>query len=92
MNPAEAGLVALAVLNVIAFAAFGFDKSRARRGGGRVSERTLLLLAAAGGTPGAYAGRSAFAHKTRKASFFLRLHAVAAAQVMALALLVYWLG
>lgn len=38
-----------------------------------------------GGTPGAYAGRHLFRHKTRKVSFSDQLHAVAIFQVALLA-------
>lgn len=76
---------ALAVLNGAAFAAFGIDKLRAGAGEWRIAEANLLLLALLGGTPGAYAGRAAFRHKTRKQPFSARLHAIAALQVAGLA-------
>ena len=34
----------VAVINVIAWAAFRIDKARARRGARRIRERTLLML------------------------------------------------
>ena len=52
-----------------AFLAYGWDKSQARRGGRRIPERTLHLLALAGGAAGAWLGRGLFRHKTRHASF-----------------------
>lgn len=78
-------VLALIAVNVLAFAAFGFDKARAEAGAWRISEGTLLRLAFFGGTPGAYAGRALFRHKTRKQPFSGRLHAIAALQVAALA-------
>ncbi|MFC0206168.1 DUF1294 domain-containing protein [Novosphingobium soli] len=78
MSPATGGLLALASVNLVAFAAFGIDKARARSRGARIAESRLLLLALAGGTAGAYAGRRAFRHKTRKQPFAARLHAIAA--------------
>ena len=46
-----------------------------------------------GGTPGAYAGRAAFRHKTRKQPFSARLHGIAMAQAFGVALLGgWWLG
>ena len=75
----------LIAINFVAFAAFGLDKSFAENGGRRISESRLLGWAMMGGTPGAYAGRHLFRHKTRKVSFSERLHAVAMFQVLMLA-------
>jgi uncharacterized membrane protein YsdA (DUF1294 family) len=58
-----------AVMSVIAFAAYGIDKSAARRGARRVSEQTLLTLGLFCGWPGALAAQQLFRHKTRKRSF-----------------------
>ena len=70
----------LIAINFIAFAAFGLDKAFAENGGRRISERRLIGWAVLGGTPGAYAGRHLFRHKTRKASFSETLHGVAMLQ------------
>jgi uncharacterized membrane protein YsdA (DUF1294 family) len=56
-------------MSVIAFAAYGVDKSAARRGAGRVSEQTLLTLSLLCGWPGALVAQQVFRHKTRKRSF-----------------------
>lgn len=53
------------VLNIIAFAAYGFDKAKASRDKWRTPEKTLLLLAFFGPF-GAYAGMMFFRHKTQK--------------------------
>lgn len=58
-----------AVMSVIAFAAYGIDKSAARRGAQRVSEQTLLALGVLCGWPGALVAQQLFRHKTRKRSF-----------------------
>jgi uncharacterized membrane protein YsdA (DUF1294 family) len=76
---------ALIAINFLAFAAFGLDKARAEAGVWRISEGTLLNLAMIGGTPGAYAGRALFRHKTRKQPFCNRLHAIAIIQIAILA-------
>ena len=73
-------LAALLLANLIAFTLFGMDKRRARMGLRRLSERTLLLWALAGGTPGAFLGRHVFRHKTRKQPFSALLWLIAAAQ------------
>jgi uncharacterized membrane protein YsdA (DUF1294 family) len=76
-------LAALAVLNFAAFVAFGIDKARARDGRRRIPEARLLQLALLGGSPGAYAGRRVFRHKTRKQPFVAKLHTIAVLQLVA---------
>jgi uncharacterized membrane protein YsdA (DUF1294 family) len=66
---ALAYLLVVAVMSLICFIAYGWDKHRAVNGGRRVSERTLHLLAFLGGWPGAYLGQRQFRHKTQKTSF-----------------------
>lgn len=80
---------ALSAINFAAFAAFGLDKARAERGGWRIRESTLLWLAFLGGSPGAWAGRRLFRHKTRKQPFNRWLLGVTTAQLAGLGL---WLG
>ena len=76
----------LIAINFAAFAAFGIDKMLAEAQAWRIREATLLQLAFFGGTPGAYAGRAMFRHKTRKVSFTEQLHAHTAFQVLLLVL------
>ncbi|MBV1690109.1 DUF1294 domain-containing protein [Novosphingobium sp. G106] len=78
-------------LNLLTFVAFSIDKLKAETGRRRIRETTLLLLALLGGTPGAYAGRALFRHKTRKQPFSGRLHTIAAVQLAALAAGSAWL-
>ncbi|RYX80042.1 DUF1294 domain-containing protein [bacterium] len=77
-------------INFLAFAAFGIDKMLAEAQRWRVREVTLLWFAFLGGTPGAYAGRAAFRHKTRKQPFSSQLHAIAVAQLLLLAAALGW--
>lgn len=65
-------LVALVgALCLVGFAAMGIDKRAARRAHARVPERTLLLVAALGGSPGIATGILVWRHKTRKAGFLV---------------------
>jgi uncharacterized membrane protein YsdA (DUF1294 family) len=59
----------------VAFAAYGFDKRAAIRGGWRVPEAALHGLALVGGVIGAWAGRVVFRHKTHKPMFLVVLGA-----------------
>ncbi|GAA4685891.1 hypothetical protein GCM10025780_35530 [Frondihabitans cladoniiphilus] len=58
-----------AVLSVLLFVVYGVDKSAARNGRWRVSERNLLVVGLLGGWPGAVIAQQVFRHKTRKRSF-----------------------
>jgi uncharacterized membrane protein YsdA (DUF1294 family) len=62
-------LIVVAVMSLVCFIAYGLDKRRAVKGGRRVSERTLQLMAFLGGWPGALIGQRQFHHKTQKVPF-----------------------
>ncbi len=55
----------LALVNFSAFLLMGLDKSRARRGAWRISEKALFLPALLGGAAGGLLGMHLFHHKTR---------------------------
>lgn len=59
----------LGVVNLATFLVFGRDKRAAASRSPRVPERTLLTLAALGGSPAALLARPVFRHKTRKQPF-----------------------
>ena len=61
--------VYLLVVNIAAFAVYGWDKMCAKRGMWRVPEKILLLLAFLGGSVGALAAMAIFRHKTRHLKF-----------------------
>ena len=77
------------VINLFAFAFFWADKRAAELSERRISESTLLLLAAIGGSAGAIAGQQYWRHKTRKEPFRSMLFAIAAFQVVALGWIVF---
>lgn len=62
-------IAVLAAMSLFSFLLYGIDKSKARRGSGRISERTLLAFAVYGGAIGAFLGRRVFRHKTKKLYF-----------------------
>ncbi|GAA5097092.1 hypothetical protein GCM10025760_30840 [Microbacterium yannicii] len=75
--------------SLVAFAAYGIDKSAARRGAARISEQTLLLLGLIGGWPGAIVAQQLFRHKTRKRSFRRVFWGTVAVNVLLLGVYVY---
>ena len=89
LTPANIATYLIAI-NFSAFAAFGLDKMQAEAGAWRISEARLLGLAFIGGTPGAYAGRHLFRHKTRKQPFSSELHNVAILHAAGLTGLATW--
>ena len=79
----------LVAANLAAFVVYGVDKWLARRGGIRVSEKRLLLLAALGGSLGALLGIYVWHHKTLHSKFRYGVPAIIAAQIAACYLLFY---
>ena len=72
----------IAVINLLAFFAFGLDKYYAKKGKWRISEFALLSFSFLGGSVGAFSAMLIFHHKTRKfrfkygVPFFMILHIV----------------
>ena len=54
----------LIVINIVTFLIYGIDKRKAKQGSWRISEVTLLILAAIGGSIGALLGMKIWHHKT----------------------------
>ena len=79
----------LLALNVLAFGLYGLDKRRARSGHRRIREHTLLLVAALGGSAGAWLGMRLWHHKTLHWKFRLGLPFILVVQLV---VAVWWLG
>ena len=87
MISAPAAAAYLAVVNLVAFALFRQDKRAAIAGDRRIPERTLLGLAAIGGSLGAVAAQQMVRHKTRKEPFRTLLYLILIAQTVAAVIL-----
>lgn len=74
-------LVYLCVINLVTFLIYGLDKWKAKKNKWRVPERVLLLLAALGGTIGAFLGMCFFRHKTQKWKFKIGVPLIFALQM-----------
>jgi uncharacterized membrane protein YsdA (DUF1294 family) len=81
------GLVA--VMSLVSFVTYWFDKRRATAGGWRVPERTLLLLAFLGGWPGSILAQRQFRHKTRKGQFLIPFWIVTVLHVVLVGAIAY---
>lgn len=81
----------LAALCVLTFGVYGADKKAARSGQWRTPEKTLHLLALAGGWPGAWAAQRLFRHKSSKPSFIAVYRATVGLHLAAMLAWVFWL-
>ena len=59
----------LLAINIATFLLYGIDKYKAKRSKWRISEATLLTMAAIGGSIGAWAGMRLWHHKTMHKKF-----------------------
>lgn len=83
-------LACVAIMSVVAFAAFGIDKWKAQHHRRRISERTLLWLTALGGSPGAWTGMLIWRHKTLHRKFRYGVPAIFVAQMAAVGYLLLY--
>ena len=82
----EALLYYLIVINVVTLIVYGIDKVKAMKGKWRISEATLLILAAIGGSIGALLGMKVWHHKTMHKKFKYGLPLILLAQIALIAL------
>ena len=59
----------LFAINIVSFFLYGIDKYKAKKNQWRISEATLLTMAAIGGSIGAWAGMRLWHHKTMHKKF-----------------------
>ena len=71
----------LLAINALSFILFGLDKYKAKKGKGRISEATLLMMAVIGGSIGAWTGMRLWHHKTMHKKFKYGIPAIIIMQV-----------
>lgn len=80
----DAILIYVVAVNVAAFFMYGIDKWNAKHNLRRIPEKTLLGIAAVGGSIGAYMSMQLFRHKTRKPKFYIGIPLIFIVQVLLL--------
>jgi len=70
------------ILNIIGLTAMGVDKAKAKTGAWRIPEKTLLAIAAIGGSIGVLAGMYFFRHKTKHILFTFGVPAIIVIQLV----------
>ena len=82
----EAIFIYVVSVNIAAFFMYGADKWNAKKNQWRIPEKTLLGIAAVGGSLGAYTGMQFFRHKTKKPKFYIGVPFIFVVQI---AILIY---
>lgn len=83
-------LIYLTIMNLFTLLAYGNDKHRARKNRWRISEKTLIILALAGGSAGAWLGMQLFRHKTQKPLFKIGIPCIFMLQAVILTVGIYF--
>ena len=81
-------LIVWAIMSVVTFVIYAYDKLQAKRGKWRVKERTLLLFTLFMGAPGAMAAMFSLRHKTLKAKFTITVPIFLVLQALAFVFLI----
>lgn len=71
-------------INLITFIVYGIDKYKAKKAKWRIPESTLLLMAAIGGSIGAWLGMKVWHHKTLHKKFKYGIPAILLLQIIAI--------
>ena len=75
-------LIYLLLINAAGLVLMLADKIKAQNGAWRISELTLMLTAALGGSVGVHMGMYLFRHKTRHPKFTLGVPAILTVQIL----------
>lgn len=80
----------LIIVNAAGLLSMLVDKQKARKDAWRIPERTLVTIAAMGGSLGSFLGMQLFRHKTKHAKFYIGIPTLLALHVLLLMLLYRW--
>lgn len=88
MAPTDFVIYYLVGVNIVAFALYGLDKFKAKRGLWRIPEITLILVAVLAGSLGAWLGMKVWHHKTQHPLFYIGIPTILALQLSLIAYLI----
>lgn len=77
----------LVIINAAGLILMLVDKHKARKNRWRIPERTLLTVAAIGGSLGSYIGMQLFRHKTKHVAFSIGIPVILAVHILILVFL-----
>ena len=77
----------LVIVNAAGFLSMLVDKQKARTGAWRIPERTLMVIAAIGGSLGSFLGMQLCRHKTKHPMFYIGVPVMLAVHAWLLVLL-----
>ena len=83
-------LIYLVVVNIFAVVITVYDKFSAIKGKNRVSERTLMTIAAIGGAPMMYLTMLIIRHKTRKPLFMIGIPVILILELLVIYLVLHY--
>lgn len=81
----------LVIINAAGFLIMLVDKNKAKKNLWRIPERTLMAVAALGGSLGILLGMQTFRHKTKHLKFSLGVPAILAVQILLAVFILIWM-
>lgn len=81
-------IIYILIISIISTVLTVYDKSAAKNGGRRISERCLLLFAGIGGAGAMLAAMKTIRHKTRKPKFMVTLPIFLGAHIIVICFLI----
>lgn len=83
-------IIYLLIINLVGVTAMGTDKSKAKKGAWRISEKTLFFISIIGGSIGTWAGMYLFRHKTKHWYFVIGMPLILIIQIVIVTAVIYF--